>query len=104
MCPYNPVACGREEERVLVVDEEEVGLGLVEGRGEVVRVGVHDPVGQTERCAEPGEWHVAVFRDVVDLEGHLDLQDVGVGGEHVPRRVDLQEVRLAVIRLLATRW
>lgn len=44
--------------------------------------------------------HLAVVRDVVDLEGHLDLQHVGVGGQDLPRRVDLHEVGLSIFRLL----
>lgn len=87
--PYDPVARRRQEECFLVVDEEEVSLALVKGRGEVVGIGVHDLVRQTEWCTEPGERHLAVLRDVVDFEGHLDLQDVSVSGQHVPGCVDL---------------
>ena len=61
------------EEGVLVVDEEEVGPILVEGRGEVVGLRVHDEVGQAERRGQPVHRDLAVVRDVVGLEGNLDL-------------------------------
>lgn len=46
---HNSVSCGRGEESILVVDEEEVGLGLVERVGKVVRLWVHDVLWQAER-------------------------------------------------------
>jgi len=97
---HNSVAGGRGEEGVLVVDEEEVGLVLVEGRGEVVGLGVHDVIGQAERRGQPVHGHLAVVQDVVGLEGNLDLQLVGEGGQHLPRSVDLQEEGLPVVQLL----
>lgn len=42
--PYYPVACRRGEERVFVVDKEEVRLALVEGSCEIVWLRVHDMV------------------------------------------------------------
>lgn len=38
--------------------------------------------------------------DVVLLEGKPDAQDFGVGGQHVPGRVELQEVRLLIFGIL----
>lgn len=46
---HNSVSCGRREESILVIDEEEVGLGLVKRVGEVVRRWVHDVLWQAER-------------------------------------------------------
>ena len=63
---------------------------------------MHDGGGQAERGEEPGHGHIAVLRDVTGLEGHLDLQDLGMLGQHVPGGVDLQEIRFAILRLLTT--
>lgn len=82
MCGYanNSAPCGRREERVLVIDEEEVGLLLVEGVGEVVRLGAHDVFWQTERVREPLQRDILTVGDVALLEGNFDLQDLRVRG------------------------
>lgn len=79
-CAHNSVPCGRREDRVLVVDEEEVGLLLVEGVGEVVRLRAHDVVWQAERVREPLQRDILTVGDVALLEGNLDLQDLCVCG------------------------
>lgn len=95
--PYYPVASRGREESLLVIDEEEVGLALVEGGSEVVWLRVHDAIGQTEGGGQPVHRDLLVVWDVVGLEGHLDLQHIGVGGQHLPGSVDLQEVCLPII-------
>lgn len=70
---HNSVSCGRWKESILVVDEEEVGLGLIEGVGKVVRLRPHDVLRQAERMREPLQWNVLTMRDIALLEGNLDL-------------------------------
>lgn len=78
--PYYPVASGGREESLLVLDEEEIGLALVEGGSEVVWLGVHDVIRQAEGRRQPVHGNVLVVRDVVDLKRDFDLQHVCVCG------------------------
>lgn len=71
--PYYPVASRRGEERLSVIDEEEVRLALVEGSCEKVWLRVHDVVRQTKRSGHPVHGHLGVVWDVVDLEWDLDF-------------------------------
>jgi len=98
--PYYPVADRWGEERRFVIDEEEVGLALVEWSREIVGLGVHDVLRQTEGSGQPVHGHVTVVWDVVDLEWDLDLQHVCVGGQDFPWSVDLHKISLSVVRLL----
>lgn len=98
---YYPVARRRREERVFVVDKEEVRLVLVEGSSEIIWLGVHDVLRQTERRGQPvhGDLFV-VLLCVSDLEWNLDLQHVCIGCQNFPRSVDLHKVGLSILRLL----
>lgn len=97
---HNSAPCGRREERVLVADEEEVGLLLVEGVGEVVRLRAHDVFWQAERAREPLQRDILTVGDVALFEGNLDLQDLRVRGQNVPGSVDLQEIGFLVFGFL----
>lgn len=94
--PYYPVAGRRGEERLFVVDKEEIRLALVEGSCEVVWLRVHDVLWQTERGGQPVHGHLAVVWDVIGLERDLDLQHVCVGGQHFPWSVNLHEISLSI--------
>lgn len=94
---YYPVASRRGEERVFVVDKEEVRFALAEGSGEIVWLWVHDVLRQTKRRGQPVHWHVAVVWDVIGLEWNLDLQHVCVGGQHFPWSVNLHKIRLSIL-------
>lgn len=98
--PYYPVADRWGEECRFVIDEEEVGLALVEWSSEIVGLGVHDVLRQTEGGGQPVHGHVTIVWDVVDLEWDLDLQHVCVGGQDFPWSVDLHKISLSVVRLL----
>lgn len=50
---YDPVACGWWEKGRRVLNEEEVDFVLVEGRGEVIRLGLHDVPGKSNGLCEP---------------------------------------------------
>lgn len=70
---HNSVPCGRREEGVPVGDEEEVGLALGEGVGEVVWLRVHDVVREAERMRYDIQVDVIAVGDVVLLEGKPDV-------------------------------
>lgn len=95
---HHPAPHGRREEVVLVPDEEVAQAVLLEGRGEVLLL-VPDqlPVG-VEVLGDAGEQapRRRLRRQVVGLDGHLDVQHLGVGAQHVPRHVDLDKHQLAV--------
>lgn len=61
---------------------------------------MHDVVRQAKGGGQPIHGHVAVLCDVIGLEWHLDLQHVGISGQHFPRSVDLEEISLSIIGLL----
>lgn len=70
---HNPVACGRREKCVFIINEEKVHLALVEGCGEVVRLGPHDVFWKPERVTEPLQRNLSTFGDVAHFKGHFNL-------------------------------
>lgn len=96
--PNHSAPHGRREEAVLVGDVEELQPVFLEGGREVLRllfdqvlVGVEvlgDEVEEAPRRGAGGQ--------VVGLDGQLDVQDLGVGAQHVPRHVHLHEHQLVV--------
>lgn len=95
---YHSAPHGRREEAVPVGDVEELQPVLLEGGGEELRLlpdqvlaGVKvlgDEVEQPPGGGPRGQ--------VVGLDGHLDVQHLGVGAQHVPRHVHLHERQLVV--------
>lgn len=82
------------------MDEEEVHFVFFEVVGEIIWLWVHDVVRQAERMWDPVERGLSAVREVALFEGNFDLQDVGVGGEDIPRSMDLQEICFLVFGVL----
>lgn len=68
--------------------------------GKIVRLWVHDMFWQAERMREPLQWDILTMGDIALLEGNFDLQDISIGGQYVPRSMNLQEIRLLVFGVL----
>lgn len=89
---------GRREEAVLVGDVEVLQPVFLEGGREVLRLlfdqvltGVKVLGDEVEKLPRGG-----AGGQVVGLDGELDVQDLSVGAQHVPRHVHLHEHQLVV--------
>lgn len=95
---HHPAPHGRREEVVLGFDVEVVQAVLLEGRGEVLVLVPDQLLVGVEVLGDAGEQapRRRLRRQVVELDGQLDVQHLGVGAQHVPRHVDLDKHQLVV--------
>lgn len=94
---YHPAPHGWSEEGVFVPDVEEVQTVFLKGGGE--ELGLLDQVlTGVEVLGDEGEEapRGGPGGQVVGLDGELDVQDLGVGAQHVPRHVDFHEQQFVI--------
>lgn len=98
---HHPAPHGRREEEVSVLDVEELQAVLLEGGGEVLGLVPDQLLVGVEMLGDAGQKapRGGLRRQVVGLDGELDVQDLGVGAQHVPRHVDFEEHQFLVDHL-----
>lgn len=103
---HHPAPHGRCEEVVPALDVEVLQAVLLEGRGEVLGLVADQLLVGVEVLGDAGEQapRRRLRRQVVGLDGQLDVQHLGVGAQLVPRHVDLDEHQLVVDDLRGDAW
>lgn len=102
----HPAPHGRSEEEVFVPHVEVLQTVLLKGGGEVLGllgdqllVGV-EVLGDAGEIAPPG----GAGGKVIGLDGKLDVQDLGVGAQHVPRHVHFDKQQVLIYNLQNAKW
>lgn len=104
MATCHPAPHGRSEEEVLVLYVEVLQTVFLEGGGEELALLGDQLLVGVEVLGDAGEeapWGGAGGQ-VVGLDGELDVQDLSVGAQHLPRHVDLNEHQFLINYLQKT--
>ncbi len=97
----HPAPHGRSEEGVFVLHEEVIQTVFLEGGGEELGLLGDQFLAGVEVPGDAGEvapWGGAGGQ-VVGLDGELDVQDLGVGAQHVPGHVDFHKQQFVIYYL-----
>lgn len=97
----HPAPHGRSEEEILLLYVEIVQAVLLEGGGEVLRLFSDQLLVGVEVLGDEGEVAPGggAGGQVVGLDGELDVKHLGVGAQHLPRHVHLDEHQFVVHHL-----
>lgn len=94
----HPAPHGRSEEGVFVPHEEVLQAVFLEGGGEELGLLGDQVLVGVEVLGDAGEEapRGGAGGQVVGLDGELDVQDLGVGAQHVPRHVDFHKQQFLI--------
>ncbi len=97
----HPAPHGRSEEGVFVPHEEVIQTVFLEGRGEELGLLGDQFLAGVEVLGDAGEVapRGGAGGQVVGLDGELDVQDLGVGAQHVPGHVDFHKQQFVIYYL-----
>ena len=98
---HHPAPHGRSEEDILVLYVEVVQAVFLEGGGEELCLLADQLLVGVEVFGDEGEEapRGGAGGQVIGLDRELDVQDLGVGAQHVPWHVDLDEHQFLVYYL-----
>lgn len=90
---YHPAPHRWSEEEIFVLDTEEILSMLLKGGGEELGLLTDQFLIGIEVLGDAGEkaQRGGTGRHVVGLYGKLDMQDLGIGAQHIPWHVNFQK-------------